>query len=318
MTFYINDEHVGCTVLSFLRSVLKISSSALAGLKNDPIGILVNDTHVTVRYVLKKNDILFINEKDTEVDVNDTILPVPLDVNIIFENNDIMIINKPPYMPTHPSHGHLDDTLANAIASIYQSREIPFVFRPIGRLDRNTSGISMIAKSSISASFLYHARQKELIEKKYIAILEGNIAYCDEINKIETYMKRSEDSIIIRCVADENEDGAFVAITHWRLLYSNEKISIVEATPKTGRTHQLRVHFAHIGHPILGDDVYGTASVHIGRHSLHAHSIKIPMPYSNEITEFKAPLPQDMLTALSALAPDAINIITEKINNTKE
>lgn len=313
MIFKITEEHVGTDVLQFLKSVLKISSSALAGLKRDPIGIAVNGRHVTVRYVLQLNDILFINEKDSIDDVNDTIFPMPLDVNIIFENDDIIIADKPPYMPTHPSHGHIDDTLANAISYIYHKRNDPFVFRPIGRLDRNTSGVSMIAKSSVSASFLYHARQKSLIEKKYIAILEGKIDESKEINTIETFMKRYDDSIIIRCVANEDDPSAFQAITYWKLIYSNEKISIVEAIPKTGRTHQLRVHFAHIGHPILGDDVYGSESKYIGRHALHAFSITLPLPYSGEITSFTSPIPQDMINALSALAPDAISIINEQI-----
>ena len=154
MTFSINYQNAGMTVLSFLKLKLKISASALASLKKDEKGILVNGSHVTVRYVLKENDILSINELDNESNINENIVPANIPVNIIFENNDILIVDKPPYMPTHPSHRHFDDTLGNALAHIYKERNIPFVFRPIGRLDGNTSGVSLIAKNALSASYL--------------------------------------------------------------------------------------------------------------------------------------------------------------------
>lgn len=297
MIFNITSQNEGKTVLSFLRSAIKISRSSLAALKRDEMGITVNGSHVTVRYILKENDVLFINDRDSEGDLNDTILPINIPINFLFENDDIILVDKPPYMPTHPSHGHIDDTLANTIAYIFQERGIPFVFRPIGRLDRNTSGISLIAKNSISASFLFHARQHDLIQKKYIAILCGKIEENGEFHTIDTYMKRQEESIIIRCVSNTEEESTFRAITRWRLLYSNENISIVEAIPVTGRTHQLRVHFAHIGHPILGDDVYGTSNAYIGRHALHAAYLSIPMPYSGEKTEFISIPPADMVNA---------------------
>ena len=299
MNFTIDLQHQGKTVLSYLKSVLKISSSSLAALKRDEKGITVNGKHVTVRYILQNGDLLEINENDSYEDVNELLLPVNIDIDVIFENDDLILINKPPYMPTHPSHGHLDDTLANAIAYRYQDR--PFVFRPIGRLDRNTSGISLVAKHSIAASYLYYARKRDMIRKKYIAILCGKIDGDGSIQTIDTYMKRQTDSIIVRCVGASDDPDAFRAITHWRLLFSNDDISIVEAMPETGRTHQLRVHFAHIGHPILGDDVYGKPSEYIGRHALHAASLSIPLPYEGEITEFIADIPHDMVSAVEQI-----------------
>lgn len=293
--FTIDLEHSGRTVLSFLKSELKISASSLANLKRDEIGIMVNGSHVTVRYQLKEGDILFIHEKDNPQDTNDAIAPIDIPIQILFENDDIMLINKPPYMPTHPSHGHTDDTLANAIAYIHKKQNLPFVFRPIGRLDRNTSGISLLAKHAIAASYLFFARQKNLIQKKYIALLEGKLEHDGKIHTIDTYMKRQEESIIIRCISDSEEDGAFRAITQWRVLASFENITVVEAIPITGRTHQLRVHFAHIGHPIIGDDVYGHENQYIGRHALHAALLSIPIPYKGEIQNFNAPPPEDMI-----------------------
>ncbi len=316
MNFIITAEQSGKTVLSFLRSQLKISTSALASLKRDEKGILVNSSHVTVRYILKENDILFINEKDSSDSISENIPPKDLPLNILFENGDILVADKPAFMPTHPSHGHIDDTLANAVAFLYEQRNIPFVFRPIGRLDRNTSGISLIAKHSISASFLFYARQKDMIIKKYIALLEGELPLDGCYHTIDAYMKRREDSIIVRCIGNESEEGAFSAITHYKVLFSCPEISVVEAIPETGRTHQLRVHFAHIGHPILGDDIYGSSSEYIGRHALHACSLSFPLPYNTEelMTVTSQP-PRDITEAFYRICQaDLLDIWKNKFN----
>ncbi len=301
MNFIIRPEDAGKTVLSFVKSKLKISTSALASLKRIDMGITVNGKHVTVKYILCNRDILSIKDKDSFDDVNESVEPHKLPLNILFENNDLFIINKSPNMPTHPSHNHTDDTLANALAYIYKERGEPLVFRPIGRLDKNTSGLSLIAKNAISASFLYHARSKDLIKKRYIAILEGNIANNNEWHTTELYMKRMNGSVIIRCVGEASDPEAFSAVTRWRALYSDDKVSLVEAEPITGRTHQLRVTFSHLGHPILGDDIYGNISELIGRHALHAYILSIPMPYSDDITTFSSMPPNDMKHAFFEL-----------------
>lgn len=314
MTFTVTDELCGKTMLSFLRSRLKISGAALSALKRDPKGILVNGEHVTVRYILREGDSIYINELGIEDEQSENVDPVNIPVNIVFENEDILLIDKPPYMPTHPSHGHLDDTLANAVAYLFKERDIPFVFRPIGRLDRNTSGISLIAKHRISASFLFFARQKDMIKKRYIALLQGKLEGGGEWHTIETYMKRQEESIIVRCVADESEEGSFIATTRWRLLYSNNQISVVEAEPATGRTHQLRVHFAHLGHPIIGDDVYGEADESIGRHALHAASLTLPLPYGESSQSFLSHPPADMIAAAKKYGCDLTEIFDKEFN----
>lgn len=314
MIFTINNEYQGKTVLVFLRSVLKISSNALAALKRDEKGIMINGRHVTVRYMLQAGDLLEINEKDSIEDTNEYLLPIELPINVLFENDDIILVDKPPYMPTHPSHNHTDDTLANALA--YKYRDVPFVFRPIGRLDRNTSGISLVAKHSIAASYLFYAKQKNLIQKKYIAILQGNLDVDNEWHTIETYMKRQEESIIVRCVSNEQDEDAFNAITQYKVLFSNNNISIVEAIPITGRTHQLRVHFSHIGHPILGDDVYGEPSIHIGRHALHASMLSIPLPYNCDRLDTVSQIPEDMKNAIRQnVSAEQYDICQKVLNN---
>ncbi len=301
MTFIIDAEWSGRPVLSFLKSKLKISSSALAALKRDEMGITIDGRHVTVRHIMSSGETLAINEKDCLADVNETIPPINIPINIIFENDDIIVIDKPANMPTHPSHNHHDDTVANALAYIYEKRGEPMVFRPMGRLDKNTSGIVLLAKHSISAAFLSHARRNKLMVKRYIAILCGRIDADSSMQVIDNYMKRSPDSVIMRCVSGDGDEGAMRAITHWRLLYTSDSVSVVEAFPQTGRTHQLRVHFAHMGHPILGDNIYGSESPYISRHALHAETLSIPMPYSGEIVSFCSEIPDDIKNAFFKL-----------------
>lgn len=307
MDFTICKEDAGLTVLSFLKKKLKISNSALTSLKQVEMGICANGVHVTVRYILKENDVLSIKEQDDFSDENEAVEPHNIPLNIMLETDDLFVIDKPPFMPTHPSHNHTDDTIANALAYIYKQRNIPLVFRPIGRLDRNTSGISLIAKNSISASFLHHARSKGLMQKKYIALLSGRLCSDGEWHTTTTYMKRMEDSVIVRCIGTSDDPDAFIAITHWRVLFANDKISLVEAIPETGRTHQLRVHFSHLGYPIIGDDIYGKESELISRHALHAYSLTIPLPYGDLQSTFQSMPPGDMQNCFKALTNIELN-----------
>ena len=163
MDFTIRKEDAGLSVLSYLKNKLKISNSALTALKQVDMGISANGKHVTVRYILCESDVLSIKEKDSFSDVNEAVEPHKLDLNILFETDDMLIIDKPPYMPTHPSHNHTDDTLANALAYIYKERNEPLVFRPIGRLDRNTSGLIIMAKNAEALRIMNYIKRKKQV-----------------------------------------------------------------------------------------------------------------------------------------------------------
>ena len=207
-------------------------------------------------------------------------------------------------MPTHPSHGHHHDTLANALAYYYSLKGIPFVFRPINRLDRNTSGLVIVAKNKIAAAKMTEYMKEHKIKKSYIAILKGELLPegeklkidGEELFVIDKHLHRTAKSIIIREVCSPDTLDADRAITYYKILTQNSECTIVEAFPKTGRTHQLRVHFASLGHPIVGDDLYGFSDRFIDRHALHAHSLEFPSPIDSEsIIRLSAPLPEDIL-----------------------
>ncbi|MBQ8208584.1 MAG: RluA family pseudouridine synthase [Clostridia bacterium] len=290
MKTVIDKERNGKTVLEILKKELRLSSKMITMLKKREDGITVDGEHVTVRRILREGEVLSLSAEDREE--NENLIPAEIPLDIIFEDDDIILINKPPMMPTHPSHGHFDDTLANGVCfHMLQKRGEPFVFRSVNRLDRNTSGLVLIAKNRLSASKLYSAMQKGQIEKKYIALLSGRLP--DSSGTIDTFIRRKKASIITREICGDLPDAAR-AITNFEVLSSDGIITAVKACPITGRTHQLRLHFAHLGAPILGDDLYGSLSEEIERQALHAFYLSFPHPSTEEIMIFTAPLPKDM------------------------
>lgn len=288
-----NDVLCGKTVLSVLRGELNLSSKTITVLKKRDDGILAGGVRVTVRHVMQPGESLEINCDDLEP--NENLVPTEMPLDILYEDDDIIAVNKPPMLPTHPSHGHFDDTLANGICfHVLSSQSTPFVFRAANRLDRNTSGIVLVAKNRISSSKLYFSMKNGKFKKKYVALLRG-VPEKPE-GTIETYIRRQKESIILREVCGNLPDASF-ACTEYRLISTDGKVSLVEAVPRTGRTHQLRLHFAHIGCPILGDDLYGEASEEISRQALHASFLSFPHPSSGKTIALSAPIPKDMSLA---------------------
>ena len=285
------NEFKGLTILSVLTAKLGFSRKSITKLKQKKDGILLNGSHATVRAIIREGDILTINFDDSEDEENGNLLPSNVLPDIVFEDGDIVVANKPENMPTHPSHGHFSDTLANSLAYYYKLQERPFVFRAITRLDRNTSGAVLVAKNKLAAYRLGKAMKNSEIEKSYLAILVSSPN--ETQGTITTYIRRKEKSIIFREVCDKCGD-AKLAITNYRVIAKNERLSLVLASPVTGRTHQLRLHFAHVGSPILGDDLYGYESDMISRHALHAYSLSFKHPATDENITVFAEIPEDM------------------------
>ena len=286
MVFTVTADGDGILLRSYLKR-LSLSNKLIAHLKRIENGITVNGKQVTVRYTLKVGDVIDLAIEDTES--NESLLPVDIPVDIIYEDSDLVVCNKPPFMPTHPSHDHYDDTLGNALAYIY--RDVPFVFRPVNRLDRNTSGTVLVAKNARGASILFSEMKKRNIEKTYVAVVEGEFYGSGIIDKP---LCRTEDSIIVRRVCDISEEGAKEAQTEYTVLCAKNGMSVVRLHPLTGRTHQIRVHLASIGHPIVGDELYGQKSELIDRQALHAEGLTFSVPSDSSKITVTAPLPKDM------------------------
>ena len=297
MRFYITEAENGTLIRDFIRQALKPSSKMLKYLKYRADGILVNSEHKTVRYVLRAGDVLDVAVDDGEA--SEKVAPVDLPLDILYEDDDLIIPSKPAQMPTHPSHDHYRDTVANALAYRFVQKNIPFVFRPINRLDRNTSGLLLIAKNKLSAGRMTRAMGRGEIKKTYFAVLDGEMEIGSGV--IDACLHRTAKSIIVREVCSPDAPDADPACTEYTVLLAKNGHTLVQARPITGRTHQLRVHFASLGHPITGDDLYGTPCDLIGRHALHAATLTFPHPATQESMTLTAPLAPDMKELIEGL-----------------
>lgn len=286
----------GVTVKEWLQKN-GFSRGLVTHLKKLPDGIVVNGEHATVRRVMREGDVLALKCEDCAKDENDCLVPTPMELDIIYEDCEMIAVNKPPNMATHPSIGHFDDTLANGLAHYFSSRGIPFVFRAVNRLDRDTSGVVLVAKTRVAAAKLSELMRRGRIKKTYIALLGGTLEPREGC--ILAPIRRKDASVILREVCAADADGAKNAVTEYRTLYAGKTASVVSASPITGRTHQLRVHFAHMGAPIIGDGFYGSAETHpseydlmIERQALHAYSLILEL--DDKTVTVTAPLPEDM------------------------
>lgn len=286
MTIFIPTECEGRLLRSYLKYTLALSTGTVARLKARENGICVNGIRVTVRYVLHAGDRLDLAVDDTPDTATRTVLPVRGALDVLYEDDHMIILNKPAGMPTHPSHGHLTDTLANALAYRYATDGVPFVFRSMGRLDRNTSGIVVFAKTQAVSGFLGNCLTGHRVTKRYLAVLEGQLPADGCIHRIEVPIRLPANGVAMRTVCSDGTPPGTdceYALTTYRVLLSDASRSLVLAMPHTGRTHQLRVHFAHLGHPLCGDEVYGTPpenGIPIGRQALHCLSLSFPLPFS--------------------------------------
>ena len=290
MTFTIDESLNGCTVKRFLYSTLSFSSALVKKLKSTDNGILVNGEHVTVRYVLRENDVISLAYDDSESDISDNVEPADIPIDIIYEDEHIVALNKSAGMPTHPSHNHHRDTLANGLAYYFKSKSRPFVFRAVNRLDADTSGVVLVAKSKHSAHLLSKAMINGDFTKTYTALLHGRLESDGEIN---LPIMRKSTSTMLRMVDTQNTGHSKPSLTKYSIIKNSEAATLVSASPISGRTHQLRVHFSHIGHPIFGDGLYGISDdgSDFPRLALHCTSLEFTHPFTHERLTLSAPIP---------------------------
>ena len=267
MIIQISGAEDGIILRSFLKETLGLSTHAVTALKSKENGILRNGTHVTVRAILHEGDLLSLALEDEEA--NGNLVPRDLPLSLLYEDDDIAVCTKSGDMPTHPSHGHYDDTLANALA--YRYRDRPYIFRAITRLDRETSGIVLTARTAHAAHRLSLAMRERRIQKGYLALVHGEAPRQGEIT---LPIRRVSESVILR---ETHESGAPSHTRYFRLA-TDGTYSLLAVFPLTGRTHQIRVHLSAIGLPLCGDCLYGREGDGFPRTMLHAALLSFPHP----------------------------------------
>lgn len=283
--YTIPTEYDEQTLLSFLKDK-KYSSQIITHLKRTEHGILLNNKWGRVREILHTGDIVTIQLLEDASSEN--IIPMNLPLDIIYEDEDILVVNKASNTPIHPSQGNYDNTLANAVAYYYEQKGEAFTYRCINRLDRDTTGLLVIAKHMYSASILSEMVSERKIHREYLAIATGNVP---EFGTIIAPIGRVDGSTIERHVDEDNGD---YACTHYKRLAYNNGYSLVSLKLETGRTHQIRVHMKHLGHPLPGDFLYNPDYTVIERQALHSHRLSFNHPITGEYMEFLAELPEDM------------------------
>lgn len=285
----VRPEEDGITLLTLLKGRERLSSRTVKSLKFREGGIKVNGEDVTVRRVLREGDVIELAVEDREEDRAESVIPRMLPIKLLYRDAYITVCNKPPHMPTHPSHGHLDDTLANALAYLASVKGEPFVFRPVNRLDGDTSGIVLTANDRISAGRLFEQMKNGKIRKTYIAVVCGVPEPMRGL--IDAPIARADKGILMRTVSAEGRE----ARTEYNTVAVSKdgRHSLVVLRPLTGRTHQIRVHMSYIGCPLVGDFLYGERSELIDRHALHAARMTFAHPADGRDITVSAPLPDD-------------------------
>ena len=275
-----NDFH-GHDIKFILTNYWGFSGSLITDLKKGDY-ILLNEKKEFVNKVVSCGDILKIVLPETN---SDNIVPNAIPLHILYEDDDILLVNKPANMPTHPSIGHFEGTLANAVMHYYS--DIPFTFRAVTRLDRDTSGVVLIAKHIVAADRLAKALISGELTKEYMAVCVGVPSIMS--GTIDAPIKREKEGIIKRCIDPFGKPS----VTDYEVVEEKDGLSLVKLYPKTGRTHQLRLHLSHIGTPILGDFLYGK-EISGERTRLHCHTLCFPHPFSGKVMKVSAPIPEDM------------------------
>ena len=284
--YIIDEDSAGLRVEQFLRRK-RYSGQNLSEIKRMPKSILVNGVHYYMRQELSKGDHLQVRICETKN--SEKIPPTNLPLDIIYEDEDILVLNKPAGMPIHPSLNNYTNSMANALAYYFQSQGKPFIFRCCNRLDRDTSGLTIVSKHLVSGSILSDMTKYREVHREYLAIARGSVTPSE--GTIQAPLGRKEGTIIERTVDWEHGEDA---VTHYKVVKEANGHSLVSLRLETGRTHQIRIHMKYLGYPLIGDYLYNPDMEYMTRQALHSHHMEFTHPITGEHMSFTAPLPEDM------------------------
>ena len=287
LQFTVPAEYENRKALHFLRGSAGLSAHLVRVLKTLPDGILKNGEPVRTIDRIHEGDVLTLNLPD-EAPTVEPAADFDGNLSVLYEDEDLLVINKPGNLAVHPTHNHQGDTLANIIAAYLLAEGRPAVFRAVGRLDKGTSGIVVCALNPYAA-----ARLQGHVHKTYLAVPTGHY---EGSGTIDVPIYRPDPGKTLRAAGPAGDH----AVTHWTALRSGQDLSLVEVTLETGRTHQIRVHFQSLGTPLAGDDMYGApAHPDICRQALHCARAQFVHPVTGSAVDLRAPLPQDMENVIS-------------------
>ena len=294
IAFTVPETYDNKKLCAFLLREAQISSALYATLRQIPLAVTRGGETIRSADRVRAGDVIHIilpSEKTT-------LIPTPMELEILYEDADMLAVNKSGFLAMHPSHAHREDTLANGVTAYLQRGGIDGVFHAVGRLDKGTSGVAVCAKHAYAAS-----RMNGRTQKTYLALVDR--ADCGS-GTVDVPIYRPDPGKTTRACGKTGEE----AVTHYETIASGGGKSLVRLTPETGRTHQIRVHMAYIGAPLTGDSLYGTSVPGLGRHLLHCAQVCLPHPVTRENVILRAPLPPEFLRAVreSVGDPDSLRL----------
>lgn len=292
----VEEKYDGIVIREFLKEELELSSRLIRRAAIEK-RIFVNKEVVRMRKVLHTGDIVEVKLERVE---SQNIIPEKMALNIVYEDDDILVLNKPPYTIVHPTRGYPTGTLANGILYYFNETNQNCIVRLVSRLDMDTSGLIIIAKNQYAHMALSKEMQLNHLEKRYLAVVHGHLEEEEGTIDLPIFKPENEESIFKRIIDQRGQRS----ITHYKVIKKFENADLVECLLETGRTHQIRVHLSHIGHPIYGDTLYGYGEDEkelIPRQALHAYGLDFKSPRTKEQLSLRAELPEDILNLIDKL-----------------
>ncbi len=269
------------------------SHNLIDDIKHIKGGLTVNGKEVYTKEILRPGDVLKVKLPEEKND--DWIEPEEIPLDILYEDDDLLVVDKDAGVLVHPTRDHAEGTLAGGLRWYFEQKHEPFTFRVVNRLDQDTSGLLIIPRHALSASILGRELSDHKIKRVYIAVASGDVrdVFPSGEGVIDAPIANVPGEGMLRTVDPERGDKA---VTHVRILDHNEEkdVSICAVTLESGRTHQIRVHFKYIGHPLPGDFLYNPDYRFITRQALHSYMLTFDHPITGEMLSFTAPLPADM------------------------
>jgi 23S rRNA pseudouridine1911/1915/1917 synthase len=290
LTFDIAPEQQGRKLVNYLKFEKDFSTRLTRKLIRNGY-ITLNGETAYAHDVLKAGDRIevIVNTGDTQ-----DITPENIPIEVAYEDDDLLIVNKPPFMVVHPTRSHQEGTLANAVTYYFRERGENYIVRLVNRIDRDTSGLVMIAKSQFAHQAMAKQMDDNVVEKYYIAVVKGLL---EGKGTIDAPIDRPNEIALKREVLEEG----YPAVTHYEALKSGNNMSSLLIKLDTGKTHQIRVHMSYIGHPIVGDHLYGEESHDIDRQALHAYRLSFKSLRTGDYVQVEAPIPEDMQSLIGKI-----------------